>query len=295
MTQSMTGFARRSGTEGPVTWAWEARSVNGRGLEVRVRLPDGFEVLEAPARAAVAARFKRGNVNLALKIKGSDAGHGAILNADALDAALRNLKAVEDGASAAGLGLAKSTPAEILRIPGVCDSGTSSDETALMDQVKAALDPLLDDLAQARTTEGAALRDVLSAQVEQVADLACAASDLLPQRRAHMEESLRANVARLLSETDALDTGRLEQELAVIAVKSDVAEELDRLSAHVTAARELLAAKGPVGRKFDFLTQEFNREANTLCAKAGFAELTALGLELKTVIDQMREQVQNVE
>ena len=202
----------------------------------------------------------------------------------------------EARAEARGFALAPVTAADLLSLRGVIDTGPEANDpaplvVALLEQIN----PLIDAFDATRQREGAAMQVVLEGQVAQIAALGVAARKAADSRRADQAEALRAALVRLTDAAPAIEPGRLEQELALIAVKSDITEELDRLDAHCEAARALLAADGPVGRKLDFLMQEFNREANTLCSKAQHAELTRIGLDLKTVIDQMREQVQNLE
>ncbi len=294
--QSMTGFASVSGRDEGVEWAWEVRSVNARGLEVRMRLPEGMEALEAKVRSSAAAALKRGSVNVALKLQWPEANGAAQLNADALSGMISAVKAACDAAEAAGLDLASVTAGELLGLRGVLDQGRRAETSAaLVASVGDGLGPLFEGLREARAKEGAALAAVLKGQVTRIAELVAAARDSDTARMVKLGETLKARVAALLEETQIVDEARLAQELALLAVKADITEEMDRLEAHITSAHALLGAAGAVGRKLDFLMQEFNREANTLCSKSGDAALTAVGLELKVVIDQMREQVQNVE
>lgn len=294
---SMTGFADLAGAADGLAWTWEARSVNGRGLDVRLRLPEGFEALEAPLRAAVADGLARGSVSVGLRIGQGGRPPTARLNPDALEAAIGAALAAGEAASRRGLDLAPMTAADLLGLRGVLEAETHlpSEDPATMAALTAGAAALVAALRAARQAEGAALARVLTAQVDRIAELAAAARAAAGARGPRQAEALRARLNAVLAATAAIDEARLAQELAILAVRADVAEELDRLDAHVAAARALLAAEGPVGRKLDFLMQEFNREANTLCAKAQAAELSALGLEMKVVIDQMREQVQNVE
>ena len=297
MVNSMTAFAMEAGTVNGTHWTWEIRSVNGRGLDVRTRLPDGCESLESVLKAEIGARCKRGNVNVVLKLKREALSGQPTLNIDALDAAVRAAKQVLAGARAEGLDTAPIQVSDLLGLNGVFEirgNGDQIDQDCL-DQVKTAVAPLVGALAEARADEGVALQRIIGDQIDRIEALHRAASDILEARQAHTEKTLRTNIDKLLQVAKGQDEARIAQELALLAVKSDVTEELDRLGAHITAARELLAAKGAIGRKFDFLTQEFNREANTLCSKSNFTDLTRIGLDLKTVIDQMREQVQNVE
>ncbi|MHA3913720.1 YicC/YloC family endoribonuclease [Halovulum sp. GXIMD14793] len=293
---SMTGFATRPGTADEAEWVWEARSVNSRGLDIRLRLPEGLEGLEPDLRKQIAARLKRGAVTVSLRINLRETASEAAVNTEALNAALAGLQQVEAAAQAAGLSLAPTQAASILTMRGVMDQSRNTQRlAACKDAVKAEIAPLLDALVTARQAEGKAIGQVLSGQVDHVAELIGQATKSADARAAQSGATLKARVAALLDTTDRVDQDRLAQELALIAVKADVTEELDRLKTHVDAARSLLADAGPIGRKLDFLMQEFNREANTLCSKSGDPELTATGLEMKVTIDQMREQCQNIE
>ena len=296
MPLSMTGFAAAKGQGLSHVWTWDIRSVNGKGLDLRLRVPDWIEGLEAGLRAALGQAVQRGNVSLTLKIarEGGEAETALRVNHGVLGAVLLALREVEDSAMGMGVTLGQATAADVLAVRGVMDLAASEVDTApLRAALLAELPELLVDFNAVRASEGLALAGVLAAQLDRVdAGLIAAASEV-EARRALAEPALRDAVARVLRE--GIDAGRLAQELALLAVKQDVTEELDRLGAHVAAARSLLADPGPVGRKFDFLTQEFMREANTLCSKSQSAALTRVGLDLKVVIDQMREQVQNVE
>ena len=295
MTLSMTGYATRRGQGAGQTWVWDLRGVNGKGLDLRLRIPDGIDGLEPGIRAEVARVVSRGNLSLNLKVE-SEAGAGGSLrvNTGVLADVLRALSQVEAAAMDLGVTLAQATQAEVLAVRGVLDFGTVEVEQGpLKAALLADLPGLLTDFNAARGAEGAALAAVLTAQLDRIAGLAAEARVAAAARTETAAETLRAQVARVLA--DGVDEGRLAQELALLAARADVTEELDRLDAHVTAARALLADTVPVGKKFDFLMQEFMREANTLCSKAASGGLTRIGLDLKTVIDQMREQVQNVE
>ena len=292
----MTGFASARGGSGEWGWAWELRSVNGRGLDLRLRLPDWIEGLEVAARAAVQARVARGSVTLSLRLTRRTGGEAAQLDPKALAGVIAALAEVERVAEAAGVTLRHSSAADLLALRGVREAG-AEDEAGpeLAAALTADLPGLLDAFEAMRASEGAALAAVLADQIDRVAALSAEAAKLAAARQGEVAAALKANLARVLDNSDGADPARVAQELALLAVKADVAEELDRLTAHVAAARELLREAGPVGRKLDFLTQEFLREANTLCSKSGSAALTRTGLDLKHVIDQMREQVQNVE
>ncbi len=295
---SMTGFAARRGAGAGHAWVWDLRSVNGKGLDLRLRVPDWIDGLEAAVRAELQRAITRGNVSLTLRVTQDDAREeaGFRLNETALAAALAALGRVEAAAMAAGVTLRQPTGADVLTLRGVIDQAAQETDTApLRAALLADLAGLLADFAAMRATEGAALAGVLSAQLDRIASLTAAAKAETATRATTQAEALREALARVLSATEAVDETRLAQELALLAVKTDVTEELDRLSAHVAAARGHLAEAGSVGRRLDFLMQEFMREANTLCSKAQSLALTRIGLDLKTVIDQMREQVQNVE
>lgn len=294
---SMTAFADLTGGVDEVSWIWEVRSVNGRGLDLRLRLPDGFDSLDAPLRAAAVKVVARGSVTVTLRLARTPAQSTPRLNADALDAAVAAALGASDAAARAGLGLAPMTAADLLSVRGVVetDAGGPADRPEIVATLAAQADPLFARLAAARRAEGDALAGLIAGQVARIAALTAAARDTADARAARAGTLLRARLDAILAATAAVDEARLAQELALAAVRTDVTEELDRLGAHVAAARTLLAGEGPAGRKLDFLMQEFNREANTLCSKSNSAELTAVGLELKVVIDQMREQVQNVE
>jgi uncharacterized protein (TIGR00255 family) len=295
---SMTGFAARRGAGLGYGWTWDLRSVNGKGLDLRLRLPDWIEGLELAVRAELQKALTRGNVSLTLKVSqdGGDDAAAFRLNPHQLSAALAALAEVEEAAMSAGLTLRQPTAADVLTLRGVLDQTQQEQDTApLRAAILADLPELLADFAAMRAGEGAALAAVLTAQLDRITALTAEAQREAATRAETQAETLRDAMTRVLSTTDAVDEGRLAQELALLAVKTDVTEELDRLAAHVDAARAHVADPGPSGRKLDFLMQEFMREANTLCSKAQSLALTRIGLDLKTVIDQMREQVQNVE
>ena len=296
MRQSMTGFASRSDEAEGLRWTWDLRGVNGKGLELRLRLPDWVEGLEPLVRAAAGKRLARGNVQVSLRISGGDDEAAAELDEAALARVLEAMGRIEAEAGRRGLGLAPATAAQIVALRGVMATGQASrDVTALRARLMESFEAALAEFTEMRGREGQALSGVLEGQLTQIEELVTRAAEAVEARREEQSEKLRAALARVLENTDGADATRVAQELALIAVKSDVTEELDRLTAHVAAARDLMRDKGAVGRKLDFLMQEFNREANTLCSKSGSSALTQIGLALKTVIDQMREQVQNVE
>ncbi len=296
MLRSMTGFASATGSLPPHSWNWELRSVNGKGQDVRLRVPDWITGLEVALRKALSTRTDRGTITLSLRLSREEGGGILKANTAQVDAALEALSDIEQRAMDAGLSLAPSRATDIAALRGVLDVVSSDDDVEpLRTALLAEADGLIHAFNDMRGKEGAAVETVLRAQLDDVTDLTNEARILAEARGDEMRDGMRRNLAKVLDNADGVDASRLAQELAMIAVKSDVTEEIDRLAAHVKAARDLIDEGGPVGRKLDFLMQEFNREANTLCAKAQNEPLTRCGLALKAVIDQMREQVQNVE
>lgn len=289
--KSMTGYAARD-ADGR---RWDIRSVNARGFDLRLRMPDLPPGLERAIREAVGKVAARGNVTLSLRLGTTDMGGPSLSDAD-LHHALDALGAVQTAAADRGVTLSATSAADILAIRGVWEARDIAPEASASD-LTADLTALLADFDADRSREGMALKAVVTAQVDEIEALTQAATDLLPARREQTADSFTAALTRLTAKEPRaeIDPARVAQEVAALLVKSDVAEELDRLTTHIAAARSLLDTDGPVGRRLDFLTQEFNREANTLCSKAGMAELTAIGLDLKAVIDRLREQVQNLE
>ena len=290
----MTGFARADGGQGAWTWAAEARSVNGRGLETRFRGPPGFDSLERVTREASQARFQRGQIGLTLQAKRADTAGAIRVNTEQLERYL----ALSNSYAAKGLTTPPSIEA-LLGLRGVLEASDEADEPETKAQVEAAMAAsiaeALDGLKASRLAEGAALLPVLSGLIAKVEALTAAAESEAASLPAALKERFEKRMTELLADRAGLED-RIVQEAAVMAARADVREELDRLSSHVAAARTLLAGAEPAnGRRLDFLTQEFMREANTLCSKSATTALTAIGLELKATIDQFREQVQNVE
>ncbi len=296
MLHSMTGFATLKGEQGAYGWTWDMRGVNAKGLDLRLRVPDWIEGLEPAVRGALGKAMARGSVSLGLRVQREEAQTTQVVNPAQLNSILAALQDVENTAAKLGVTLAPTSGAELLATRGVLETASDDGDSAALKQVLVAqLPDLIAAFLEMRRTEGAALETVLRSQLDQIEGLTASATTAAEARRAETAAALHANLARVLDNTDGADPDRVAQELALIAVKTDVTEELDRLQAHVEAARELIAKGSPVGRKLDFLMQEFNREANTLCSKAQSVALTRIGLDLKAVIDQMREQVQNVE
>jgi uncharacterized protein (TIGR00255 family) len=293
----MTGYARAQGSGEGMAWVWEARSVNGRNLESRCRVPPGWDRIDNAARAAVANMLKRGSVSLTLTVAQEQRESTLRINREVLDQLLPLMAELQRA------GAAPPSADGLLRIRGVIederDNGEAAgDSTALDAAVMRTLDEALKGLRAARAAEGVKLGQVLAGHVEEIAVL----HERAAGRAAAQGEVVRARfeqqLADVLARIPALPEERLAQEVALLVGKADVREELDRLAAHLQQARELLADRAfgnPVGRKFDFLCQEFNREANTLCSKSADIELTRIGLDLKSAIERMREQVQNVE
>ena len=292
----MTGFARADGHVGAYAWTWEVKSVNGRALEVRCRLPAGMDAIELPARKLAAERIRRGNLNINLQASRAGGVSGYRLNAALLRQLgdiIREAEGVLDAAAPRLDGL--------LALRGVIEAveieESEAEREARETAMLATLVEALQRLVANRAAEGARLAVVLSEQIGEIARLTEAATHSAAARPEALQARLREQVAMLLGASPALPEERLAQECAILIAKADVREELDRLRAHVAAAHDLIAKgdAGGAGRKLDFLAQEFNREANTLCSKAGDVDLTRIGLDLKLVIDRFREQVQNIE
>jgi uncharacterized protein (TIGR00255 family) len=291
---SMTGFARTTGTWRDLTWVWEIKSVNGKALDLRFRLPAGYDAVEVAARALAAPHVKRGNLQINLAVQGGAASNSLRINTVLLDQLVAVAESLRDR-----MGSAPIQAENLLSLRGVleADEGVLSEED-IKDRdaaVLASFATVIVALAQSRGDEGARLAAVLGAQLNRISELTDAARDNPSRSVEAIRQRLSDQVARLLEQSDSFDPQRLHQEAMMLATRADIQEELDRLNSHIAAAHVLMTAREPVGRKFDFLTQEFNREANTLCSKANDPSLTNIGLDLKTTIDQLREQVQNIE
>ena len=290
---SMTGFAREAGTTGPYSWAWEVKSVNGRGLEIRVRTPAGFDALAEEARQTLSRGLTRGQCQLSLTLSRTGGSPRVRVNEAALTALIETLSALPQNAR-----IGPATLDGLLAVRGVVEVEEADSEevaAALHADLRAAVAPLAQALIEARKTEGRALAQVLEAQfaaMERLVDAAAASPARSPEA---IRARLEAQIDTLLETKGSFDRDRLHQEAVLIATRADIQEEIDRLRAHIASARALLADGGAVGRKLDFLAQEFGREANTLCSKANDVSLSRIGLDLKAVVDQFREQVQNVE
>ena len=289
----MTGFAREDGSHGAWSWSVEARSVNGRNLDVRFRGPPGFDALERAAREGAQGRFQRGQLTVGLQAKRAEGAAQVRVNTDQLDRYL-----ALSGAYLAKGQVALPTLEGLLSLRGVLETADETDDADVRAEVEQAMatsiERALDGLKAAREEEGIALSPILHGIVERIETLVAAAEIEAATQPAYVKERFEKRLAELLVDRAGLEE-RIVQEAAVLAAKADVREELDRLKTHIDAARTLLGADHASGRRFDFLTQEFMREANTLCSKSATAALTAIGLELKAAIEQLREQVQNVE
>ncbi|WP_291297075.1 YicC/YloC family endoribonuclease [Elioraea sp.] len=292
----MTGFARDRGEGSGIAWVWEVKSVNGRGLDVRFRMPPGWDGIEAGLRDAAQKALKRGSVSAGLAVRNDQAANRPSLDRAALDAAIALVAEVQ-----ALLPGAPSPPATaLLALPGVMLQAAEEepDEALLAARaaaVTASFGRALAALDASRRDEGARIGAVLAAKLDEIDTLVAAAEADAATQPAAVRDRLAASLRALADQTPALTEERIAAEAALLASRADVREELDRLHAHIAAARALLAEGTLVGRRLDFLTQEFNREANTLCSKAASRTLTATGLALKAAIEQFREQVQNLE
>jgi uncharacterized protein (TIGR00255 family) len=291
----MTGYARIEGHDEHCSWVWEARGVNGKGLDVRCRLPAGFETLDPVVRERVKKRLGRGNISLSLNIDWLRQGGAYRVNEDVLGGYMAMLPELAEKVP----GLKPASLDGLLALKGVIEASDEAIDDGARENLQAVLlsdlEKTLDALLVMRAEEGARLDTILSQQIGVIEELCAAAAKSAALRPEAIRLRLKQQVEALLQDVPTLSADRLEQEAAILMTKADINEELDRLRAHVEAARELLKGDGAIGRKLDFLCQEFNREANTLCSKSGDVELTRIGLDLKAMIEQFREQVQNIE
>jgi uncharacterized protein (TIGR00255 family) len=291
---SMTGFARAAGSDARVAWTWEARSVNAKSLDVRCRVPQGFDSVEQDARKAAGTRFRRGNISLNLNIERVTGTIRYAVNRDLMEQVLALRADFSDRIDSA-----PPTLEGLMAIRGmlepVKESESEAEIVARDSALNRSLDEVLDGLASARAEEGARLDAVVRQHVETIGGLVARAAGCAAAQPDAIRTRLQALVDELLGAERGLSEERLAQEAALLVGKADIREELDRLRAHIEAAGELLSEDAAIGRRFDFLCQEFNREANTLCSKSASVELTRIGLELKASIEQLREQIQNVE
>ncbi|MBK1697496.1 YicC/YloC family endoribonuclease [Rhodovibrio salinarum] len=291
---SMTGFARREGGDAQQTWVWEAKSVNGKGLDVRVRVPSGMDRLEHEVRSRAPKVCTRGNISVSLSVERTERRMQLQVNREMLDQLVRLTRELRDEVDADPPRLDG-----LLAVRGVLETVEEPEDDAAQQAREQAmvadLQGLLDELVEARVREGQALHEMAERHLAEIARLTEEARQCAASQPEALRERLRKQVAELIETRTGLSEERLAQEAALLASKADIREELDRLDAHVTAARELLDGGGAIGRRLDFLCQEFNREANTLCSKASDVALTRIGLSLKNTVEQLREQVQNIE
>jgi uncharacterized protein (TIGR00255 family) len=291
---SMTGFARSHGGSGPFTFDWELKSVNAKGFDLRLRLPPGWDELEAHAKKRVSEVLARGTVYANLNVKRTNALAAVRINEDVLASVVKVA-----GQLAGKLDAVAPSIDGLLAIKGVIEvvepEADEEQDKAAKAAAAAAFDEALDNLVAMRRREGATLGQVLSQRMDEIEVLARRAEASPGRKPEAIRARLAEQVAALLETSDRFDTDRLNQEALLIAAKADVREELDRIASHVSQARELIGKGGPVGRRLDFLAQEFHREVNTCCSKSNDLELTNTGLEMKNVVEQFREQVQNLE
>jgi uncharacterized protein (TIGR00255 family) len=291
---SMTGFARAAGAWDGLAWHWEMRSVNGKGLDLRLRLAAGFEHLEPRVRELGQRHFKRGNIQATFTAERATGDQRFALNEAALDQIVAIAERVK-----ARIGGKTPSVESLMGIRGVIDIVDASEDEAQAaardEAIMASCEEAMAALAEARRREGGKIAAILEAQLSRIAQLTAAARDNPARSPEAIRARLAEQVGRLLEASNSFDRDRLHMEAVLVATRADIQEEIDRLNAHVEAARALIASPEPAGRQLEFLAQEFNREANTLCSKAVDRTLTQTGLELKAVIDQLREQVANVE
>ena len=291
---SMTGFTRQSGTLDAYRWTWEIKTVNGKGLDVRLRLPPGYDELDRPVRAMLAESVARGSCFISLTVHQDASNQTLKVNQQVLEAVLTAMQLVESK-----LDVTKPSIDGILSIRGVMEPVEEEESEdirkALIAEILKTFKDAVDDLVVMRKSEGAVLEQIVVQRVGELDVLTKQAEECPARSPEAIREKLRGQIERIREADHGLDEDRLYQEAVLLAGKADIREELDRLYAHCDAVRALLAEDKPVGRKLDFLAQEFNREANTLCSKSNHTSLTAIGLDIKATIEQLREQIQNVE
>jgi uncharacterized protein (TIGR00255 family) len=292
---SMTGFARASGQHANYSWTWEIRSVNGKGLDVRCRIPSGFDAVDLPTRNAIAKICERGNIAVSLNVTNAQQQAGYRVNQDLLQQFISVIKTIESEVP----GVRAPSVDGLMGLRGVIEpieeQESEEERDACHGAILKSLAEALEGLNDHRLSEGTRMGAVLSAHIDQIELLCIKAESLAAAQPAAIRNRLIRQLKDCLENLPELNEERISQEAAILMTKADVREELDRLNAHIAGARELLAKGSPCGRKLDFLCQEFNREANTLCSKAQDVELTRIGLDFKAVIDQLKEQVQNIE
>jgi len=297
MVNSMTGFASLEWISEDVNYSLELKSVNGRGLDIRSRFPEGFDALEAQFKSNLAGVLNRGNISLNLRKDSKKTDESFQINRNFLKSVLISQEVIQKEAENRGISLAASKASDYLKIKGVLEYVNL--EELVFEKVTESLltnfNKVLANFLESRALEGAELKNILLKNIELISGLLKKIDKILIKRQVHLGVRFKNNLSKIIENVDQIDKDRVAQELALLTVKSDVSEEVDRLHSHVKSAKNLINSGLPSGRKLDFLLQEFNRETNTLCSKANNIGLTEIGLDLKVVIDQLREQVQNVE
>ncbi len=292
--KSMTGFASGGSTFGAYSWTFEVKSVNAKGLDIRSRVPSFFDGLDIEIKKLVSKSLKRGTIFVNLTIERDGADSDFTINTDLLDSLIQTASSYADQQ-----GIAPASIDGLLNIKGVIDfssKGLDDDvKKQLLEALIKNLQSVLSQLIDARSSEGLRMSDILSSNMDEMLTLVESAEKSAAVRIDAVRERFQSNVERLLQDDSVTSKDRLEQEIAMLAVKADITEEIDRLRSHITEAREILNSDEAVGRRLDFLSQEFNREANTLCSKSNDKDLTRIGLAMKILIDQFREQIQNIE
>jgi len=291
---SMTGFARSDGVYANLRWHWEIRCVNGKSMDVRCRLPYGYEHIEPDIRKLFAKYISRGNAQVSLSLKEEETTGELIINEAALGRAVQVAKRLVEEAGATA-----PSADGLLALKGIVELCVQEEDEGVIKarntEILTSLETALGDLVSMRKREGEQLSNVINTQLSGIAELMAEVRHEMTGANELMRTRVAKQVARLVDASQSLDEDRLYQEAVLLAAKADITEELDRLDAHILAARDTLKVEGPIGRKLEFLIQEFNREANTLCSKSPTKEITALGLDMKAAIDQIREQVMNIE
>jgi len=291
---SMTGFARSHGASGPYAFEWELKSVNAKGFDLRLRLPQGWDELDAHVKKRAGEALARGTVYANLNVKRANATSAVRINEDVLNAVLKVA-----GQLAGKIDAVAPSVDGLLGIKGVIEvvepESNEDEDKAAKAAAARAFDEALDNLVTMRRREGASLGQILGQRLDEIEGLAKKAEAAPGRKPEAVRARLAEQVAALLETTDRFDADRLTQEALLIAAKADIREELDRIASHLSQARELIGKGGPIGRRLDFLAQEFHREVNTTCSKSNDLELTNTGLEMKSVVEQFREQVQNLE
>lgn len=291
---SMTGFGRSSGEAGAWSWTWEVRSVNGRGLDLRIRLPSNFDSLDQPVRKLIQSQLKRGSVTVSLNVTRQSGAMEVQVNEGVLSDILKAAEVVRKATETA-----PPRVDGLLALKGVLDVVEQTESAQERERIETSMlrdfETALGELVSSRRSEGVHLAKIVSEKISEIADLTKAIENSPARTPSAIQQRLKEQVAKLVDTNNGLDEARLHQEAVLVATRADVEEEVKRLTAHVAAAKALIEGAEPVGRQLDFLAQEFNREANTICSKAGANDISQAGLALKSAIDQMREQVQNIE